>query len=380
MKKVGILTMYYRRNYGGILQSLALYKVLETMGYSVELINFRESETTLKHIRNRIFLLKALLNKDLLFQRINEWILNWRKKRKENPQSLYTAFEKFKEGNILIYSIKVDEFSISTILGKYDLIVVGSDQVWSDLGKKQLPFMLDFPTLDYKGKIIAYAACSSYNIVPMYNREKVRMCLSKFSAVSVRDTNTYNLIRDYCEKTPAIVADPSALYDYKAIIDEKPLYSEPYMFVYILGSEIKGGQNEFIKRLKQKYKIERVVAIAISNVSLEAEKIADKIYYDASPTMWINLLYHATLIYTDSFHGCMFSLKYKKEFIAYYVCQSRASRLLHLKEKFHLSNIISSVEEYDLISTLLIDYNKVYPIFEQYKNESLKFLCESLTC
>ena len=39
--RVGILTQYYRKNYGGVLQSYALYHVLQRLGHEVEMIDFR---------------------------------------------------------------------------------------------------------------------------------------------------------------------------------------------------------------------------------------------------------------------------------------------------------------------------------------------------
>mgnify|MGYP000977622301 FL=1 len=39
MNKIGILTFHYSNNYGGVLQALALQKVLQSRGYNVEIIN-----------------------------------------------------------------------------------------------------------------------------------------------------------------------------------------------------------------------------------------------------------------------------------------------------------------------------------------------------
>ena len=41
--KIGILTMYYKTNYGGVLQSYALYKTLLEMGHDVVIIDYRNS-------------------------------------------------------------------------------------------------------------------------------------------------------------------------------------------------------------------------------------------------------------------------------------------------------------------------------------------------
>ena len=38
-KKIGILSLPFHRNYGGILQSYALYRVIQKLGYSPCLLN-----------------------------------------------------------------------------------------------------------------------------------------------------------------------------------------------------------------------------------------------------------------------------------------------------------------------------------------------------
>ena len=42
-KKAGILTWHYLDNYGSVLQAYALQKVLQNMGVSTEIINYREN-------------------------------------------------------------------------------------------------------------------------------------------------------------------------------------------------------------------------------------------------------------------------------------------------------------------------------------------------
>jgi hypothetical protein len=52
--KIGILTMHYRRNYGGILQSYAMMKVLQGLGHDVEVINFKYESKPKRTIANRL--------------------------------------------------------------------------------------------------------------------------------------------------------------------------------------------------------------------------------------------------------------------------------------------------------------------------------------
>lgn len=370
-EKIGILTMHYKSNYGGILQSMALYKIIQKDNYIVEFIDYRPSVVSSLKLSNIVRKIIMFFYKDFFLQKVNDYFSKLKISRKRVPQSLYKSFEDFKKANDLNYSRQVDDSSISNILNQYDIVIVGSDQVWSNLGKNRLIYMLDCD-INFTGKLFAYAACSSNKVIPFYNRNKVRNLLSKFDGITVRDRNTYELIKKYSQKSPMLVADPSLLYDYTDVLDKKKSGIEPYLFVYILGCEIKGGHSNIIEQLKKKYGLKKVIAVVISDISLEAEKIADEVIYDASPSVWLNLLYNASFVYTDSFHGCMFSMKYKKMFIGYYVSLSRASRLIDLKERFSLSNIISSADNF-CIDNINIDYSRITPLLE----EQVKY---SLTC
>ena len=67
MKKVAIMTWYQHKNYGTTLQALALQKVIENLGYSVEGIDYYSKgyfrETFLEKIVSKNRLKEGLRNK-----------------------------------------------------------------------------------------------------------------------------------------------------------------------------------------------------------------------------------------------------------------------------------------------------------------------------
>ena len=71
----------------------------------------------------------------------------------------------------------------------------------------------------------------------------------------------------------------------------------------------------------------------------------------------------------------MFAMKFYKPFFAYYRDSNRASRLVDIKQTYHLSNIFQSGDEYQLND---VDYQKVDEILNEQKNKSLEFLKSSL--
>jgi hypothetical protein len=363
--KVGILTMHYRRNYGGILQSYALMKVLQGLGHDVEVIDFRYDSKRNKRVKEMIIkLLKALMKK----QPKNSSNIAVRPLPKEHIE----AFISFKS-EYMCYSETAGNDTINTIVSKYDVIVVGSDQIWNNLSGKQLYFFFDWQP-EYKGLRIAYAPCSIYPTAPEYNKERLRMLLNKFDAIGVRDETTASMVQSVTGVKPQIVLDPTCLYDFKEFVSE-PIVEGDYIFSYILGSEIACSHQEVIKHIKGKYGDMKVVAAIIPNVSLEVEKFADDIRYNASPSDWVNLVAHSKFVYTDSFHGCMFAMKFHKQFLAYYKDARRVSRLKDIKDMYAIDNIIPSGNEIVLNN---IDYNKVDAILEQKKIASVEYLRHSI--
>lgn len=367
--KIGIITMYYRRNYGGILQSYALFQILKQIGHDVSIINYKSSNAIGTY--HPIFILQYILKKirGCLFLRKHTSTI----RTKSLSEELLQKFTDFKS-DYLRYSEDVTQHNLTDIVNKYDAIVFGSDQIWNSMNKRNLVFFGDFGT-EIGCQKIAYAPCSIYSKPPCYNKAKLKGLLNGFKALSVRDSTTAELVKNIVGIIPQIVADPTVLYDFKEFIIPA-ICQEKYIFAYILGSEINGGHQAALDKIFKKIGIMKVIAIVISDVSLEAEKFADEVLYTASPIDWVNLIANSQYVYTDSFHGTMFAMKFHKPFLTYYKDASRASRLLDIKKTYNIQNIVSSVEEFDVSN--LVDYNVVDTQLDRIKRKSLNYLSEVL--
>ena len=360
-----------------MLQCVALQNTLEEMGHEVDVIRFKPSD---KHkLRRRI----KLLFRDFSFQRFIKWLsvtcldFAGRLTGKQKPVSpaLLENCVRFIKRNIH-YTETCDEDTIGCLVEsrRYDAVVIGSDIVWGGLGKDRLVYFGDWQPR-YTGKLVSYAPCSTLSHIPKFNREKLEKLLDGFNHISVRDKHTFNLIRDYTRKDIQIVADPTILYDFGHYL--KPYEGGDYIFAYVLGREIDGGHRKAIAAMKQRYGNIPVKAVVLSDESTDIVSYADEVVNDASPDVWLNFLVHSKAVYTDSFHGVIFSLKYRKPFIAYYKEAARSTRLIDLKERFGLvGNIVSSVDGIDLSDE--IRYDRLQPLLDAWRDESLKFLENAL--
>lgn len=329
--RIGILTFHNGNNYGGILQCYALQQVLSDLGHSVEVINYssRKCLSLLNRIRAKVMTandFKTLYNSLKDFVRKDNHTSS---DTRLNEQSLQ-VFDKFRSEYLNLSPILTSETIGEYANSHFDLIIVGSDQVWTPLFDNPLAYLIDWEP-QFKGKRMSYAACSAYKNLRGSQKQKIKSCLEKFDFITVRDNTTQQLVNNVLGKEPLIVPDPSLLYSYNEFIKEKE--REPYILTYILGSEIIGGHKKALDKIKAKIGDLPVYSIIIPCNSHDIEAYADKAFATLSPAEWVNLLYHASYVYTDSFHAIMFSLKFQKQFAAYYRNKVRSSRLLDLKAK-----------------------------------------------
>lgn len=100
---------------------------------------------------------------------------------------------------------------------------------------------------------------------------------------------------------------------------------------------------------------------------------------DADPGEFIGLIKNAEYIFTDSFHACVFSVLFKKEFYAFQrdnskKMQGRINTLLH---NFNLPDRFIEVGT-DLDMILSIDYQNNDMIQVALRRDSLAFLLDSI--
>lgn len=377
MKKIGILTFHYTNNYGGVLQALSLQKTLELKGYNVEVINYVPSSSRIVRILTNLGITKNLFKN----RAENFSIINIIKKiiiMKRHSETIMEKFDRFREYEMKI-SKKVDEKSIGTILNNYDLIIVGSDQIWNPSQRKRPEYFLDFGDR-FKGKKISYAADSTIkeiNVDDMYN---LRRSLNAFSSISVRNEHSFEFVKSIINKEPTIVADPTVLYDFKYDIS-KNREKGNYILTYILGKEIEGTHNKALEKIKNVYGDLPVYSIKIPTMNFTLSDFADRVFYDLDPIEWLNMFRNAKFVYTDSFHGVLFSLKYHKPFLAYYTEKMRATRFIDLGKRYNIDNyIVQNVEEIHKKKSIELkpDFEMIDRMLEEHKQYSLDYLEKAL--
>lgn len=359
--KIGILTYHFAINYGAVLQCYALQQTLYELGYDdVEVINYNTYNWRLlfQNLPHRFC--KDLFRKSLIkFSHYN---------------ASDKAFKDFVEKYIHCTQL-VSMHDIAEKTKQYDVIIVGSDQVWAPRMRVRSPYFLDW-TPSYTGKRIAYAPCCMTKQTRKDLFNKLSSALNKFDALSVRDKETQQFVYNLTKEIPIQVPDPTILYDFHDLLSYEPLIKEPYIFAYILGNDIKGSNKAAMTRIREFYPQAKIYAVTLPKTNPVDVSWADKVIYDASPVDWLNMIQHAQLVFTDSFHAAIFSLKLKTPFYAYYSMESRKSRFIDLIEQFDLGDyVISHIDDIRRISSpVRIDENN----YEIYKRTGIGYIKEVL--
>lgn len=375
--KIGVLTYHYSTNYGGVLQCYSLYDYLMKCGYDVEVINFIPDNYNTRVLSNIGF--KSIFNNGISFGDIRSLIQRVIIKLKYS-KNLSNNFNLFREQNMKLSS-RVNENQLESILKNYDFVIVGSDQIWGP-GQRSLPhYFLGYQIETLKK--ISYAADSTISDVEDQYIEKLRAEIIDFKAISVRNQHSYDFVKRISDIEPKIVADPTLLIDFdnfKHSLDNK-LSDKEYILIYTLGGELNGSNKKAIEKIKKEYGEIHVYSIINLDRKFSPCDYCDRVFYDINPEQWVSLFYNAKFIFTDSYHGTLFAIKYEKPFLAYYVEEIRRTRFDDIASRYKIDSfIVSNIEDIDKKGSLkkYPEFNRIHEIIEEQRTLSRQFLNDEL--
>ena len=380
--KIAILTLTLNSNYGGILQCYALQTVLQNMGHEVVVLN-RTYNFSYKQIILQIgSLIKSVILKFIL--------------RKKNKRLINPLLENYRE--LLEYNSpdpkRVNSFKKQYIrlskglwtskdLGNYckqnrfDVIIVGSDQVWRESYSPCITdYFLGFLSNKDKTKKIAYAASFGTSENPI-SYEGIKLCkkhINKFDAISTREISGIKLVKELFNKDASLVLDPTLLLsaeDYIQLIKEDDSVSEiPHdtFTTYILDWSHK--KKKCIDGIAEELKL-------LSRNDIYPDDSSSYSFRMKSIPQWLASFRNARYVITDSFHGCVFSIIFRKDFAVIINNERGSDRFTSLLRILELEDRIISVDDKESIMSVLttpIAYANVERKIEDMGNVSLSFL------
>ena len=340
--KVGLVPLLYDEyNYGGVLQFYALQKVLNNNNIECDIIFFENNEIIsqceLKGTEKILIYVKTKVSK--IFRRKANAMLD---------EKMFSRKQKIDQFKKKYYSQTLNANNIS--YKDYDAIICGSDQIWNPGWARRRAF-LEFVPDDTK-KII-YAASLGCESLNDKQKEQFRWRIERLQNVSVREESGKKILDEFIENMEIkVVLDPTLL---------------------LLPSEWLE-----ITNFADKHNLKIVNIPFASGEKNDEVEFGNIKITDADPGDFIGLIKNAEYIFTDSFHACVFSVLFKKEFFAFQRdnnnrMQGRINTLLH---NFKLPNRFINTKTN--LEYMKLNYEMNDKLQRELRKDSLDFLLGSI--
>ena len=285
-RDTGVATLWFSCNYGAILTSYALYRVLEEMGKRPVLLDYT-----------------PLMGPA------------WGGAPGDN---ISASFMK-RHGICCTEPLERDD-AFNALNDRLDTFVIGSDQVWRWLYTKQCGYAYFLDYVRGERRKVAYA--SSFGIDrderPEESLAKARQYLQAFDAVSVRERSGVDVLRDAYGVEGECVLDPVFLCGreaYEQLTARERQEAEPYILSYVL--EPKSGIHRHIAALAKERGLKVINIVDAQRDTAEWASCFEcgEVAAEVTPERWLHYIRHCEFFVTDSFHGVCYALIYNRPFV-----------------------------------------------------------------
>lgn len=382
-KKLGLCVRYDCNNYGSMLQILATQKAIEDCGYTYEHICYdKKTLSFLFKNLNRIFNPYFIRGKLMSLQKKKGLALNT-EVSKGNTERI-EMFKKYREKYIKPFSPVYKGYS-NLVKGahNYSTIVVGSDQLWTPAGLQSKFYNLLFVPDNIKK--ISFATSFGITEIPTNQIKETKKYLERIEYLSVREISGAEIIKKLTGRKALVAVDPTLLYtgqEWLNILPFENKYDDKYIFAYFLGTNIE--HRKIVENFAKEKKLKIITCPAMDEYVEYDMNFGDLREYKVGPIEFLNLIRGAEYIFTDSFHGSIFSILYHKKFITFNrysdsIRKGKNSRieslfsLLGLEERHYKDETfkITSIDN-------VIDFLTVDEKLQILRNETWDFLKKAL--
>lgn len=339
--KACIVTLFRSLNFGAFLQAYAMQQVLRRRGLHPVFLDIYGVRQNIK----RLFVL--IKPKDVNFDGLAFALRKWK---------VFSDSEK-------------KHLALSESGGPYAACFVGSDEIWNVSNSSFVSVPVFFgDNITGTSNIFCYApSCGNADVDELVVDEGVLKGMVNFSRISVRDESTYQFaVRARPNMTVARVLDPTFLYDFSDE-EEKIAFPDRYCVLYSYQMN-----SEKIKEIRRYARRNNLVLLSPGFHNSWCDEVVP-----CSPFQFLTLIKNAHSVITDTYHGTIFSIKYRKNFASYYEDKEKVRDLL---KEMGLQNSGYVAGALDKVKDIETDYSIFDSLFRNRVTASNRFLddCVSL--
>lgn len=339
--RINIVTVFKSENCGSFLQAWALKETLSSLGGRVRFCDYKSAGNTPK--KRAINVIKCCLR--FRFQRASDIL-------KKTAQ--------FKKQQKKLGVVRGGEGA--------DLCFFGSDTLWNfddAFFAQNAPF---FTGRNVKEPCFAYSMSvgSTSKETVLAQNEAVKS-IQEFKGIAVRDAHTWDVLSEIypCDAMVRTV-DPTMLVDKETYISEfsnvKHCAAKSLVVYYF------GVIPEEMWKVLQAFAKKR--GLTIINVGLHGDRAAPSVV--ASPVNFISAFANAEYIFTNTFHGCVFSTIFNKPFATNGIHKKKIEGFL---EEFSLlDRVVSDASEIATVLTTPVEYERVNALIKEKRDASIEYL------
>lgn len=322
--KIGLSTFFRCDNYGAVLQCYALQQVLRARGYDCEVVNYVARRAISSPLRTVLRTIWQPIRKTLFCPL-------------RGPRT--DAF--ISKGFVLSRKICTDAEFLDYANG-LEALVVGSDQVWAPINRRETQFFLD--GVSETVRKISYAASFGVLKLPDGLVADYRRRIGRFDVLSVREPTGAEIVRNLLGTSPVVTIDPTLLLEarqWRMIAEDgRALAGDGYILVYFMKKDA-DVVDWMIRAAETIAARERKRVVLLNGREWKVFTTRHKMIFNAGPGEFLRLIRDADAVVTDSFHGAVFSIVFGRmlavpqfgERDSRSAAQTRLSNLLRLAER-----------------------------------------------
>jgi hypothetical protein len=344
MKKIGVLTFHDGINHGAYMQAFSTYRFLLENGFDTEIIHYKNRT----HFKNELKVFLLTKNPIRLIQNLRK----------------IQAF-KYDQKKMNLSKLKMNS---SEIANEYDTIIIGSDIVWNYKDR----FLGNDPIYFGEGlkpnRLISYAPSFGDVDLTDVKPDFVVSGIKKFNIISVRDKNSANIVESITGNRPQVVLDPTFLIDSKPYEKIGKVSDTDYLLVYAY--QLRPKEIESAIEFARTNSL-RIISVGYPN------RWADENVVALGPFEWLSYFRNAKFVLTSTFHGTIFSIKYKRNFVTS-MNSNNKNKTLSLINKLGLQKRFVENTSLSSIFSKEIDYKKINENLSTLIQKSQQFLLNAL--